>query len=181
MASTDWAFVPGDDVELTYDFPATYRDASGDEQAFTLTGRTYTLDVAVQPKTKANPDPTRIGDQIVGVVNGLSVTFSLPAADSVAASGNAFWVTETFDSKSVTVFEGRIVDAQPGGGSRTTVTVAIDPVVRIVNTAAVGPAGPAGNQTAIDAAIDTHIAAAEPHPAYDDMASLTLLFENALL
>lgn len=30
-------------------------------------------------------------------------------------------------------------------------------------------------------ALDSHINAAEPHPAYDDLPSLTLLFENKLV
>lgn len=36
------------------------------------------------------------------------------------------------------------------------------------------------NVEALDA-LDTHVNASEPHPAYDDLPSLTLLFENQLV
>jgi hypothetical protein len=39
-----------------------------------------------------------------------------------------------------------------------------------------GPAGIDGNQAVLD-----HIADPEPHPSYDDLPSLTLLFENGLI
>lgn len=47
------------------------------------------------------------------------------------------------------------------------------------------PRGPKGDQgdpgpPGSVAEIDDHIAAAEPHPAYDDLPSFTLLFENGL-
>ena len=33
----------------------------------------------------------------------------------------------------------------------------------------------------VDDSIDTHVNTGEPHPSYDDMPSLTLLFENGLV
>lgn len=48
-----------------------------------------------------------------------------------------------------------------------------------------GPEGPgvdeAGVQAIADVAVATHVADATPHPAYDDLPSLTLIFENALV
>jgi hypothetical protein len=45
-----------------------------------------------------------------------------------------------------------------------------------------GPVGPPGPATPGDlAAINAHIADATPHPAYDDLPSLTLLLENGLI
>lgn len=53
-----------------------------------------------------------------------------------------------------------------------------------------GPAGPAGLDTAAVTslaqaiaadAIAAHVVDAEPHPAYDDIPSLTLIFENHLI
>lgn len=43
----------------------------------------------------------------------------------------------------------------------------------------VGPAGPVDEET--QAALEDHIAAEEPHPAYDDLPSFTLIFENGLI
>lgn len=73
------------------------------------------------------------------------------------------------------------------------------PLVRVVGvTKVVGPTGPAGPQgdagdpehvgaavTAYmqehsDAVLAPHVNDPEPHPAYDDIPSLTLLFENGL-
>lgn len=42
-----------------------------------------------------------------------------------------------------------------------------------------GPQGVPGISTA--GLVDAHIADATPHPAYDDLQSLTLLFENGLV
>jgi hypothetical protein len=57
------------------------------------------------------------------------------------------------------------------------------PVIVEVNTAIPGPVGPRG--PAGDAndggALATHIADETPHPAYDDLPSLRLLFENGLV
>ena len=36
-------------------------------------------------------------------------------------------------------------------------------------------------QELIDTTVATHVQAAEPHPIYDDLPSLTLLFENGLI
>jgi hypothetical protein len=49
-----------------------------------------------------------------------------------------------------------------------------------------GPVGPAGDdsvavQQLIDTAVNTHVANPEPHPVYDDMLDLTLIFENGLI
>lgn len=50
-----------------------------------------------------------------------------------------------------------------------------------------GPRGPAGsgeggvNEEFVENAIETHVQAPEPHPSYDDMIDLTLLFENGLV
>lgn len=41
-------------------------------------------------------------------------------------------------------------------------------------------AGDAG-QVAIDSAINAHVADTAPHPTYDDMPSLRLLYENGLI
>ena len=43
----------------------------------------------------------------------------------------------------------------------------------------VGPQGPQGESGA--AAVATHIADTTPHPAYDDLPSLSLLFENGIV
>lgn len=42
-----------------------------------------------------------------------------------------------------------------------------------------GVAGPAGQDTSD--AIEAHIQDPTPHPAYDDLPSITLLFENGLI
>lgn len=62
------------------------------------------------------------------------------------------------------------------------------PVPAPANTVVVpvpGPPGPAGNpfifQEMVNEAIDDHVNAPEPHPAYDDLPSLVLLFENGLI
>jgi len=55
-----------------------------------------------------------------------------------------------------------------------------------------GPTGPQGTpgapaddlgviQTMIDGTVQTHVSTPEPHPAYDDLPSLQLLFENGLV
>ena len=54
-----------------------------------------------------------------------------------------------------------------------------------------GPRGPKGDpgsnqdmeaiQDLIDTTVTGHVQAPEPHPAYDDLPSLTLLFENGLI
>lgn len=36
-------------------------------------------------------------------------------------------------------------------------------------------------QELIDTAVDIHVADATPHPAYDDMPSLSIIFENGLV
>ena len=45
--------------------------------------------------------------------------------------------------------------------------------------------GPAGVQADLEAAVsvvvEEHVQAVEPHPAYDDLPSFTLLFENGLV
>jgi len=41
--------------------------------------------------------------------------------------------------------------------------------------------GPDDAQMLIDDSIGEHVVADEPHPAYDDMASMVILFENGLL
>jgi hypothetical protein len=43
----------------------------------------------------------------------------------------------------------------------------------------VGPQGPAGESGTV--ALETHIDSATPHPVYDDLPSLNLLFENGLI
>lgn len=53
----------------------------------------------------------------------------------------------------------------------------------------VGPRGPQGPgaddlglvQTMIDTTVQVHVVAPEPHPVYDDLPSLRLLFENGLI
>jgi hypothetical protein len=54
-----------------------------------------------------------------------------------------------------------------------------------------GPAGPKGDpgdlddltvvEDMIDTAVTTHVQAPEPHPAYDDLQDLRLIFENGLI
>ena len=51
-----------------------------------------------------------------------------------------------------------------------------------------GPIGPSGTLSdlvlisgMIEDSVNSHINAPEPHPAYDDIPSLTLLFENRLV
>lgn len=48
-----------------------------------------------------------------------------------------------------------------------------------------GPPGPPADlsdvQQRVDDAMTVHVIDPEPHPAYDDMPSLTLLFENRLV
>lgn len=51
-----------------------------------------------------------------------------------------------------------------------------------------GPPGPPGDlddleavQGLIDDTVEVHVQAVEPHPAYDDLPSLRLLFENGLI
>ena len=44
----------------------------------------------------------------------------------------------------------------------------------------VGPQGPPGNN-GIGADITEHVNSPEPHPPYDDMLDLTLIFENGLV
>ena len=46
---------------------------------------------------------------------------------------------------------------------------------------AVGPRGPAGSDADATVLLEAHIVAPEPHPAYDDMPDMTLLFENGLI
>ena len=41
--------------------------------------------------------------------------------------------------------------------------------------------GPQGKSGIDNAMLVQHVNADEPHPAYDDMASLTLIFENGLI
>jgi hypothetical protein len=42
-----------------------------------------------------------------------------------------------------------------------------------------GPPGTGSTQALV--ALQTHVDAAEPHPIYDDMVDLNILFENALI
>ena len=45
-----------------------------------------------------------------------------------------------------------------------------------------GPPGvPADLEAAISVVVEEHIQSPEPHPAYDDLPSFTLLFENGLV
>jgi hypothetical protein len=44
-----------------------------------------------------------------------------------------------------------------------------------------GPQGIRGESGVDIAALVTHVNAVEPHPAYDDMRSLQLIFENGLI
>ena len=49
-----------------------------------------------------------------------------------------------------------------------------------------GPPGPAGDdsvavQELIDGAVDAHVGSTMPHPVYDDLPALSLLFENGLV
>lgn len=44
-----------------------------------------------------------------------------------------------------------------------------------------GPPGPPGSSSGTTVDLQEHIIAPEPHPAYDDMQSLRLLFENGLI
>ena len=48
-----------------------------------------------------------------------------------------------------------------------------------------GPPGPAGDVESvtdlIEDAVTVHVEASEPHPAYDDLPSLSLLFDNGLV
>lgn len=50
-------------------------------------------------------------------------------------------------------------------------------VVILAAATVAGPQGPPGADTAD--ILDQHINAAQPHPAYDDGPSLTLIYENA--
>jgi hypothetical protein len=60
------------------------------------------------------------------------------------------------------------------------VTPPAAPLVVEVNAAIPGPPGPpgSGNDGGL---LATHIADETPHPAYDDLPSLKLLFENGLV
>jgi hypothetical protein len=63
--------------------------------------------------------------------------------------------------------------------SRPTVVMRNQPSAVPVAVGWQGPPGPPGPDTA--EAIEDHIYAAEPHPVYDDMATLRLIFENGLI
>lgn len=58
-----------------------------------------------------------------------------------------------------------------------------DPIIVEVNTTIPGPRGPQGvpGDANDGGALATHIVDTTPHPAYDDLPSLTLLFENGLV
>jgi hypothetical protein len=52
--------------------------------------------------------------------------------------------------------------------------------VTVISTGQPGPRGFPGAFGG-EAAIQTHVDSSTPHPAYDDMPSLSLLFENGLV
>lgn len=61
-----------------------------------------------------------------------------------------------------------------------TVEATAGPVtVELAEVGLVGPIGPPDESTAD--ALATHLIDPTPHPAYDDLPSLTLLFENGLV
>jgi hypothetical protein len=53
-------------------------------------------------------------------------------------------------------------------------------VVSLVNAGPVGPVGLPGDYS-LATDFQNHLSSATPHPAYDDIASLSLLFENGLI
>lgn len=55
---------------------------------------------------------------------------------------------------------------------------AVDHVIELI-AGPQGPPGPPGMDTA--GAIEEHVNAPEPHPAYDDIPDLALIFENGLV
>ncbi len=63
-----------------------------------------------------------------------------------------------------------------------------DTSILVIETGPVGPVGPAGvgvtstySRAEADAILSDHVSDETPHPAYDDLPSLTLLFENRLI
>lgn len=67
----------------------------------------------------------------------------------------------------------------PGPGDPTAVEV-VSPGDGVTTI----PSGGLGSdvvQEMIDDSIDVHVEAVEPHPAYDDLPSLSLIFENGLV
>jgi hypothetical protein len=88
--------------------------------------------------------------------------------------------------------DGATVRVTPPGVPRVLTDPPGRPTVRVLPSP--GPPGPDGDQgdpgppadlaevqQRIDDALITHVIDPEPHPAYDDMPSLTLLFENRLV
>jgi hypothetical protein len=77
---------------------------------------------------------------------------------------------------------GEVIVVEPDSAI-IVVTDTLSPTVVEVNTAIPGPPGPRG--PAGDAndggALADHIIDDTPHPKYDDLPSLTLLFENGLV
>lgn len=61
-----------------------------------------------------------------------------------------------------------------------TIVVDASGQVTVVNS---GPPGPRGAPGAYggEVALQSHVDSSSPHPAYDDIPSLTLLFENGLI
>lgn len=93
-------------------------------------------------------------------------------------------------SSPVPALPGRVVFRSP-----TTPRLQMGPPVSLVLTVVpvLGPPGPPGAegppggigtgeaQTLIDDSVTAHVLTPEPHPAYDDLPSLLLLFENGLV
>lgn len=57
-----------------------------------------------------------------------------------------------------------------------------DPTLELSQVPGVGPRGPEGPIGPVDVSgLNAHIDDTTPHPAYDDLPSLVLLFENGLI
>ena len=88
---------------------------------------------------------------------------------------------ELADGTTVTV-------APPSLPAVTTAPPAAPSVVVLPVTGPAGPQGTPGDandltvvETMIEGAVQVHVVTPEPHPAYDDLPSLRLLFENGLV
>jgi hypothetical protein len=63
-----------------------------------------------------------------------------------------------------------------------TIQITAQPVIVVTQVPGVGPPGSTATVDAqIDDAMFLHVSDPTPHPAYDDMQDLTVLFENHLI
>lgn len=60
--------------------------------------------------------------------------------------------------------------------------IVVDPATQAISVINAGPQGPRGFPGEdLTEELDAHINDATPHPAYDDLPSFTLIFENGLI